>query len=350
MSSDDDDGGLPDQPLPGETRETLADGRVRITSATEPGAELFARRCVLCVGLFYEERIARHFDACFTAHSPSAPPAVVRQPTTAADPERALFGTIFEDSQDGAWRFRLHSLRRSVYMSALPIDCLLSFVGPAAYGRLSQVSAGWRDVTRTARPLRQWHHEQNTRLLGRLVRGEHCTCASIVRQLAEGASREVCGKAAASLERGLALREVEVFVKNLSGRPMRLLHLASRGEEAPGVLLEATLGDVLRCIQDIEGLPVDQHANTLHSRSSSKALHHMEAPLIVAWNSQGNSARQINLEMTLPDRRGGHPCFFASLQHWDTHMRRERRIEVSREPGQRERWQMEAEGFIATML
>ena len=58
------------------------------------------------------------------------------------------------------------------------------------------VSTGWRDVTRTARPLRQCapRADESTRLLDRLVRGERCTCASLVHQLAEGASREVCGK------------------------------------------------------------------------------------------------------------------------------------------------------------
>ena len=38
-------------------------------------------------------------------------------------------------------------------MSALPLDCLLSLVGPTAYGRLSQVSTlvstGWRDYGET---------------------------------------------------------------------------------------------------------------------------------------------------------------------------------------------------------
>ena len=311
---------LPAQPLPGETRETLADGRVRITSAAEPGAELFARPCEICSGLFYEACIARHFDACFTAHSPSATPAVVRQPSTAEEPQRALFGTIFEESQDdGAWRLRLHSLRRSIYMSALPVDCLLSLVGPTAYGRLSQVSTGWRDVTRTARPLRQWHHEQNTRLLDRLVRGERCTCASLVHQLAEGASREVCGKAAVLLERGLALKEVDVIWKTLAGAT-RQIRLVSRGGDASAILCEATIGDVVEVVHDLEGTPRDQFA--LYCRVSNRALRHVESPLIVAYTS----GRQIYLEMSLTSGRG---CLSASLQHWATYIRPSRNIETN---------------------
>ena len=328
-------GRLPAQPLPGETRETLADGRVRITRAAEPGAELFARPCEICFGRFYEACIARHFDACFTAHSPSATPAVVRQPSTAEEPQRALFGTIFEESQDGAWRFRLHSLRRSVYISALPLDCLLSLVGPTAYGRLSQVSTGWRDITQTTQPLHQWHHEQNTRLLDRLVRGERCTCASLVHQLAEGASREVCGKAAVLLERGLALKEVDVIWKTLGGAT-RQIRFVSRGGDASAILCEATIGDVVDFVHHFVGTPRDQFA--LHHRVSNRALRHVESPLIVAYTS----GRQIFLEMSLTSGRG---CLSASLQHWDTYIRPSRNIETN---GRREYIGLSTETFLMT--
>ena len=340
MSSDDEDMQLPSRQPPGETRETLPDGRVRITTFGND-VERFARRCVICSGLYYEGSIARHFDACFTAHSPSTPSAViVRQPMIAAEPQRALFGTIFdEDSQADAWRFRPRSLRRSVYMSALPVECLLSLVGPTTYGRLSQVSIGWRDVTRTAQPLRQWHHEQSMGLQDRLLRGEHCTCASLVRQLAEGASREACGKAAVALERGLALREVEVRVIGTSGRRIRV-RLASRGADVSGVLLEATVGDAMAFLQDIEGASPDHH--TLYCRTSNRALRHMEAPLIVAWGS----GPQINLELSISSNVRRCPCFRASWRHWQMHIWRTRDI-VNGRAGSELSWKMEASAFTA---
>ena len=83
------------------------------------------------------------------------------------------------------------------------------------------------------------HHEQSTRLLDRLVRGERCTCASLAHQLAEGASREVCGKEAVSLEHGLALKEVDVFLKTLAGAT-RQIRFVSRGGNAYAILCEAT--------------------------------------------------------------------------------------------------------------
>jgi hypothetical protein len=63
-------------------------------------------------------------------------------------------------------------------------------------------------------------------------------------QLAEGASREVCGKEAVSLERGLALKEVDVFLKTLAGAT-RHIRFVSRGGDAYAILCEATIGDVL---------------------------------------------------------------------------------------------------------
>jgi hypothetical protein len=78
---------LPAQLLPGETRETLVDGRVRITERRRAGSRAVCTTlrdtCEIISGLFHEAYITRHFDACFTAHSPSTPPAVMRQPSTA---------------------------------------------------------------------------------------------------------------------------------------------------------------------------------------------------------------------------------------------------------------------------
>jgi hypothetical protein len=47
-----------------------------------------------------------------------------------------------------------------------------------------------------------------------------------------------------SLERGLALKEVDVFLKTLAGTT-RQIRFVSRGGDAYAILCEATIGDVL---------------------------------------------------------------------------------------------------------
>ena len=97
------------------------------------------------------------------------------------------------------------------------------------------VSTGWRDVTRTARPLRQCAPRAEHEAAGptRSARALHVRIARSPagRRCIQGGLRQGVGKEAVSLERGLALKEVDVFLKTLAGTT-RQIRFVSRGGDA----------------------------------------------------------------------------------------------------------------------
>jgi hypothetical protein len=110
----------------------------------------------------YHEVITRHFDACFTAHSPSTPNRPLlcvspRPPKSRSDPSLAPFSRRARMAPGGSGYTLPQTERLHVGSpSRLPaVACGPDCLWPTEPEVSTLVSTGWRDVTRTARPLRQ---------------------------------------------------------------------------------------------------------------------------------------------------------------------------------------------------
>ena len=139
------------------------------------------------------------------------------------------------------------------------------------------VSTGWRDVTRTARPLRQCAPRAEHEAAGptRSARALHVRIARSPagRRCIQGGLRQA--KEAVSLERGLALKEVDVFLKTLAGATVRV---SRRRRDAYAIL--SVRGHHRRCFVDfVHRSSLGPHHRSslgphfvLHHRVSNRAL------------------------------------------------------------------------------
>ena len=205
----------------------------------------------------YHEVITRHFDACFTAHSPSTPNRPLlcvspRPPKSRSDPSLAPFSRRARMAPGGSGYTLPQTERLHVGSpSRLPaVACGPDCLWPTEPEVSTLVSTGWRDVTRTARPLRQ--------CAPRADAGEH-EAAGPTRSRASAARAHRSftswpkvhpGRSAAS-EGGRVARAwsrpqrsgrvLESTRRRYPSNPLRV----SRRRRICNILCEATIGDVL---------------------------------------------------------------------------------------------------------